>query len=179
MWQVWHKHNFLFSFIFNFVNRIVGILAEKSLFLPQFCRRGDVLARRRNEMWCCFLTCRGNQGKGNLDHLLWLKIIISRFNSSYDKSDFSLQSKIKLIPHRKVEVLRKQEFGSFVTMIIVKHIPSVRRFFPQPPTSGDLFCYLLVFKHRNKANELEDRICHVVVTADSDFYLFWSWIAAY
>lgn len=31
-------------FFFNFANRIVGILAENSLFLPQYCRRGDVLA---------------------------------------------------------------------------------------------------------------------------------------
>lgn len=32
------------DFFFNFANRIVGILAENLLFLPQCCRRGDVLA---------------------------------------------------------------------------------------------------------------------------------------
>lgn len=32
------------DFFFNFANRTVGILAENSLFLPQCCRRGDVLA---------------------------------------------------------------------------------------------------------------------------------------
>lgn len=32
------------DFFFNFPNRIVGILAENLLFLPQCCRRGDVLA---------------------------------------------------------------------------------------------------------------------------------------